>query len=532
MTDTWTWATVTQATPLRVKVDGDTSALDATTDNLVGSLAVSDRVRVHLHSDGIIVIGRSGGAGTFVAPAPTGVLATDTANIQATIDAATAAAPGVIVTFSKSATAYAMGAVTIGPVSGLSIVGREANITLTGLRAGFSLASGCSDVTVEGIHAVGDGASASLQSLIGSVSGGSTLTRVTVKDNYVDHTNIGISMSGPLSDVKILNNVITRSVGTTPGHGYGIHVGGNTGTKVNGLIRGNLITDCGRHGIYVARGDDITVSGNIIRDHRATEGDGVNVRAAINSARGSRRIIAHNIVENAKDGGLLVGQGSIAGEDCYDTIVSGNIFANPANALPTITIGSSTADPTIFLSRLAIKDNHFTSTQNATLIVFWCGKDVSIVGNTAYLSSGTSTRFLAIQAVGETAGTTINTDHLYVALNRVAATGGYFVRFNGTPAVTAGYTLRCVANTVTGQVATWSMSAAANGPIVECIDTPMDGAAWTGGAGFAGSLQIGGALGVGNSVAATTPGSVVKKIEVFNQVGVSLGFVPVYSTIT
>jgi len=61
MTDTWTWATVTQATPLRIKVDGDTTALDATTDDLVGSLAVDDRVRVHLHSDGIIVTGIQGG---------------------------------------------------------------------------------------------------------------------------------------------------------------------------------------------------------------------------------------------------------------------------------------------------------------------------------------------------------------------------------------------------------------------------------------------------------------------------------------
>ena len=61
MTDTWTWATVTQATPLRIKVDGDTTALNATTDDLVGSLAVDDRVRVHLHSDGIIVTGIQGG---------------------------------------------------------------------------------------------------------------------------------------------------------------------------------------------------------------------------------------------------------------------------------------------------------------------------------------------------------------------------------------------------------------------------------------------------------------------------------------
>jgi hypothetical protein len=41
-----------------------------------------------------------------------------------------------------------------------------------------------------------------------------------------------------------------------------------------------------------------------------------------------------------------------------------------------------------------------------------------------------------------------------------------------------------------------------------------------------------GGLGVGNAVAATTPGSVTKKIEVFDAAGASLGFIPVYSTIT
>lgn len=41
-----------------------------------------------------------------------------------------------------------------------------------------------------------------------------------------------------------------------------------------------------------------------------------------------------------------------------------------------------------------------------------------------------------------------------------------------------------------------------------------------------------GGLGVGNSAAATTPGSVVKKMEVFSETGASLGFVPIYSTIT
>jgi hypothetical protein len=39
-------------------------------------------------------------------------------------------------------------------------------------------------------------------------------------------------------------------------------------------------------------------------------------------------------------------------------------------------------------------------------------------------------------------------------------------------------------------------------------------------------------LGVGNSATATTPGAVVRKIEVFSSTGVSLGFIPVYKTIS
>jgi len=39
-------------------------------------------------------------------------------------------------------------------------------------------------------------------------------------------------------------------------------------------------------------------------------------------------------------------------------------------------------------------------------------------------------------------------------------------------------------------------------------------------------------IGVGNSVAATTPGAVIKKIQIFDAAGASLGFIPVYDTIS
>lgn len=47
-----------------------------------------------------------------------------------------------------------------------------------------------------------------------------------------------------------------------------------------------------------------------------------------------------------------------------------------------------------------------------------------------------------------------------------------------------------------------------------------------------GKLTAVGGLGVGNSVAATTPGTVVKKIQIFDAAGVSLGFIAVYDTIS
>jgi len=50
-------------------------------------------------------------------------------------------------------------------------------------------------------------------------------------------------------------------------------------------------------------------------------------------------------------------------------------------------------------------------------------------------------------------------------------------------------------------------------------------------ADLSGNLRLAGSLGVGNSAAGSTPGSVVRKIEVFDALGASLGFIPVYDLI-
>tara|TARA_R100000655_G_scaffold109699_3_gene165034 strand:+ start:2163 stop:4352 length:2190 start_codon:yes stop_codon:yes gene_type:complete len=52
------------------------------------------------------------------------------------------------------------------------------------------------------------------------------------------------------------------------------------------------------------------------------------------------------------------------------------------------------------------------------------------------------------------------------------------------------------------------------------------------GASHVGKVAAADGLGVGNSVAATTPGTVVKKMQIFDAAGVSLGYVPIYDAIT
>lgn len=50
--------------------------------------------------------------------------------------------------------------------------------------------------------------------------------------------------------------------------------------------------------------------------------------------------------------------------------------------------------------------------------------------------------------------------------------------------------------------------------------------------GYPGLNAGGGLTGIGNDAAASTPGTVVKKMEVFDEAGVSLGFIAIYDAIT
>lgn len=65
----WSWATVTDDSPLRVQLDGEDTPLDVTPDTLIGGLAVNDRVWVQLVTNAnptrqyrrLVVMGRAAG---------------------------------------------------------------------------------------------------------------------------------------------------------------------------------------------------------------------------------------------------------------------------------------------------------------------------------------------------------------------------------------------------------------------------------------------------------------------------------------
>lgn len=77
-TDSWTWATVTQASPLRVRLDGEVDPLDIAPDCLFPSPVIGQRVWVQLTGRRVIVHSASGGTPGGVVPIGMGLKAAST----------------------------------------------------------------------------------------------------------------------------------------------------------------------------------------------------------------------------------------------------------------------------------------------------------------------------------------------------------------------------------------------------------------------------------------------------------------------
>lgn len=114
--------------------------------------------------------------------------------------------------------------------------------------------------------------------------------------------------------------------------------------------------------------------------------------------------------------------------------------------------------------------------------------------------------------------------------------GGSTVYYAGTQTVTTSSSSLTSSSSATLQGAKffWLPTGSATLTVVDVRGRQEDPLSFTGDVSATGKFLATGGLGVGNSAAATESigKAVVKKIEVFDDTGTSLGFVPVYSSIT
>lgn len=123
------WATVTQASPLRIRFDGEASALAVPVVDLVGGLVLNDRVWVVLSAGQVYVVGRNGGRAL---PTPTTVTETGSGSTGSLRVGNTLTQRGVVA-LATSGSATASATVTFP----IAFTGAP-NVQLTGTGNGFT----------------------------------------------------------------------------------------------------------------------------------------------------------------------------------------------------------------------------------------------------------------------------------------------------------------------------------------------------------------------------------------------------------
>lgn len=184
----------------------------------------------------------------------------DTAALQSLLDLAS---PGATVLFPEG-NYRITGTLTIPRP--LRLVGRGATlIQVTAAASGIDTHPGAADVVIEGLRLVGSSTDRTADRF-----GIRIRRRSVVRCSEVTGFNWGIALGGTADAERVLavDNHVHDLAGTSSGQGYGIIL-----TAPRSVVRGNLITNAWRHGIYVTAnilrssaeseiiGNTITISG-------------------------------------------------------------------------------------------------------------------------------------------------------------------------------------------------------------------------------------------------------------------------------
>jgi hypothetical protein len=283
---------------------------------------------------------------------------------------------------------YLRGNLTVTNKSGILYQGYGANLVINAANSAIMMFGTCKDLTWEGFNITGSGNDADYHQGFANNSG-QNYSNITIKNCRIQNVSIGIDINadlgGTVDDIYILNNTLNNIVGTTSGHGYGIHFANCT----NSLIFGNKINAAQRHSIYHAKGGrGNRIINNTITNHR----DGVATGAyypAITIYRSDSVLCMGNIISGFNDGGIGVmsDNDSPPGFNCYNIDVINNMLINQHNTTPAILVGEPRTVPNYITGDVRVINNHIIcdtiNVPNAS-IEFLNGKNIDIIGNYIY----------------------------------------------------------------------------------------------------------------------------------------------------
>lgn len=372
------------------------------------------------------------------------------------------------------------------------------------LFQGLTGSSGTPDATVKDCMFDGTGLADSTTGHAIHFKDGSVRPRAT--GNRIKNAKGGMGIAGSGSgttgyptDGVYQGNTIRMAASTTGFEAIGLQDGcvratiaGNqiVDSQDNGIscsagyssVTGNVIDGTLNHGIYTA-GDYVTISGNYVRN---VGQDGLASYGGITLDGSAHCTVVGNTVvddqgSSTTDYGVKIhssGGYNLVGHNNLSGYSSANIGDSPATT-DSILIADQVGGVGAFVTDYLYINTRIAS-QDPPLFI----------GSDAVMGS----RFQVGSAVPATAG-----------------------QVNFTTNVTSRPTQ--VISKLTSQTADFVRYEDESGNELASLDVN-------------GKFMAKAGIGVGNSAAATTPGSVIKKIEVFDEAGTSLGFLPVYGSIS
>jgi len=268
------------------------------------------------------------------------------------------------------------------------------------------------------------------------------------------------------------------------------------------VISGNSFRATAEHGIYLSTGcSDVIVANNTIQGQGT--GGTTSPVDGIKLARAANIHLRNNVIDGTD--GTVTTDGILFEFDTKDCSAVGNVVRNCSGVgIRVNAIGTGTAPATDIM----ILDNVVQDCGGAAIRCFG-GSSVRLVDNTVRAS--------AAQSILVATGTT-NVD---IRDNVLVQSGGF----------------NCIDLTVTGATLSGNwvrQTGGGSGLVVRATSTDVTADGTNRIAAVANSAGTGARIltTVGNSATATTLGTLSRKIEAFDANGTSIGFVPVYTTIT